>query len=65
MNTTLVIRYGADDAELERQRTGEDKFEVYNLVLEWLWKNETTSVKVEMIDSTDTCVHCYTATPVE
>lgn len=65
MNTTLIIRYGAGNEELERQRLGDDHVNTYALVLEWLWKNNTDHVEVQMINSSDVCEHCYTATPVE
>ena len=65
MNTTLIIRYDGDDVEIERERLGEDHYTVYQLVLEWLWKEGTGSVKVESFSSADVCTHCYLATPVE
>lgn len=63
MNTTLVIRYGADDVELQRERTSEEKNAYWSLVETWLAVEGTARVEVKEIDSTDTCVFCYSVTP--
>ena len=63
MDTALITRIGADAAVLEKQRTLNDNADIYGIVDAWLWKEGTVQVKVEQFDSTDTCTHCWYATP--
>lgn len=63
MNTVLVIRYNADDVELERERCSDEKTVYWALVEKWLKVEGTAKVEVKQIDSSDTCVFCYFVTP--
>ena len=63
VNTVLVIRYNADDVELERERCSFEPTVYWALVEKWLKVEGTAKVKVEQIDSSDTCVFCYFVTP--
>jgi hypothetical protein len=63
MDTALIIRYGAEDAILEKQRTVDDTGAIWGIVELWLLEVTTVSVRVERYDSTDTEVSCFVATP--
>jgi hypothetical protein len=64
MDTALIIRTGADDVVLEKQRTVDDEGAIWGIVELWVVEATTVSVTVERYDSTDTEVSCYTVTPV-
>lgn len=64
MNTTLLIRYDADDHELQRERIADDHFETFNLLQTMLAADGTAKVRVEEIDAHDVCQRCYLVTPV-
>lgn len=62
MNSALVVRYDAEDAELERERVGQDMASYWALVEAWLESATTSRVVVHLVDAHDACTCMYEVT---